>query len=719
VATGTKEGAGTSGRAGARRRWLMPAVVIVGFLLAGAWLGGLGAGLSDVQRNDSAAYLPEGSEAARVLAESARITGLESTAAILVYRRPAGVTEADRTAIILRMLRINEAASHQLAFPPIGPIVSDDGQAAEVIVRFVGSDPDDIRPAVAWLRAGVADAPGLELRVAGPAAVLTDLIGVYGSIDLTLLGVSAGVILVILIVVYRSPFLPVVVLACAGIALGLANGGAYLMAEAGLVTVSGQTQGILDVLVLGAGTDYALLLVARFREELRRTDDRYAAMRTAWRASAGPVVASGATVIVALLCLAASDLPGTRGLGPVAALGIAFALTAMVLLLPAVLVLLGRVVFWPVRPRPGPGPEQHRGVWSRVADLVTRRPRLVWAAGAVVLAILAAGLVRLDPTGIPRSEAFLVRVESLVNQDVLARHFPAAAGTPATIITRADHVDPVVAAALGVARVTKATPYVDMLAAADRRRVGLPPPGPKAVDGLAQIDVTLDVPAESVAALRAVRELRAVVHAVPGAQARVGGQAANTIDVQAAAERDRAVVIPLVLLAVSVVLVLLLRAVVAAAVMIGTVVLSYLAVLGVSAVVFRDLFGFTGTDASFPLFAFVFLVALGVDYNIFLMSRIRQEAVGQDHVTAVRTGLALTGGVITSAGVVLAATFATLAVVPLVFLAQLAFAIAFGVLLDTFVVRTLLVPALTVDIGPRIWWPGRLAPYVTDRPVPT
>jgi len=688
-------------------RWLTPAAVVVVFLLGAGWLGGLGGKLSEVQTNDAAAYLPSSAEATLALSESRHITGLEATSAVMVYTKPSGVTDEDRRLIVLAMLRIREGANQVLAGPPMGPIVSDDGAAAEVIVRFLGSDPDQLRPIVDWLRQGVADVPGMRLHVSGPAAILTDLLEVYGAIDLVLLAVTAAVILLILFVVYRSPILPLLVLAVAGIALSLTNGAAYLLGRADLVTISGQTQGILAVLVLGAATDYALLIVSRFREELRRREDRYEAMRVAWRASVWPVAASAGTVMVALACLSFSDLPSTRGLGPVAAIGIALALASMLLLLPAILSLTGRAAFWPFRPEYGSQARQARG-WVWAAGLVGRRPRAVWAVTALVLAGLAVGVVRLEANGIPRTESFLVTVDSLVGQEILSDHFPDEAGAPAVVITNAGRLDAVVAAVTAVPGVSRVRSYVDPLELFDARQADRPDPAPKQVDGRSQVSVTLRVPAESPRAAEVVRELRRVVHAIPGADARVGGQTASNIDAQATSQRDRAVVIPLVLLAVFIILVLLLRAVVAPVLLIATVVLSYLATLGVSAIVFRDVLGFAGADSSIPLFAFVFLVALGVDYNIFLMTRVREEAARLGHREGTLAGLALTGGVITSAGIVLAATFAALAVVPLVFLAQLAFAVSFGILLDTFVVRTLLVPALTVDIGRRVWWPGHL-----------
>jgi len=394
-------------------------------------------------------------------------------------------------------------------------------------------------------------------------------------------------------------------------------------------------------------------------------------------------------------------------MGPVGAIGVACALVCMLFLLPAVLVLFGRVAFWPFRPMYGSPPAEERGVWAKVAALVGRRPRVVWVVTALVLGLFAAGLFRLDASGIAQTEQFINNPDSKVAQEVLGRHFPAGAGTPAIVIARADTLPAVTAAARKVDGVAQVVPFTPA-----------PPPGatppiatplPKIVDGNVRLDVTLAVPGDSDRAHDVIRALRTAVHAVPGADAEVGGFTAINMDVQSTAQRDRDVIIPVVLLVVFVVLIMLLRSVVAPLLLIVTVILSFFATLGVSGVVFKDVLGFAGADSSYPLFAFVFLVALGVDYNIFLMTRVREEAARRGHREGTLAGLSVTGGVITSAGVVLAATFTALAVLPLVFAAEIAFAVAFGVLLDTLVVRSLLVPALTVDVGRKVWWPGRLS----------
>jgi RND superfamily putative drug exporter len=688
-----------------RLRWLLPALMVVAFLAIAGPIGSLAGKTAEVQENDNAAYLPTSAESTQVDAYTEKFVGDATLPAVVVYVRTDGgaLTEADLATITADVAAVNDNQGDKLAGAPIGPVPSEDGKAAQVIVQYAGSDPEKVRADVEWLRDRVHAHQGLTAYVTGPAGVFADLLVVFDTINGVLLLVTAAVVLVILIIVYRSPLLPLLVLISAGVALGLANGTVYLLAKAELITLSGQTQGILDVLVLGAGTDYALLVVSRFREELRRHESRFDAMRVAWRASLEPILASGGTVVLGLLCLLISDLASNRGLGPVAAVGIACALLSMLVFLPAVLVLIGRAAFWPFRPLYGSRPVEESGLWAKVAGLVGRAPRAVWLATAVILGVMAVGLVRLEAGGIPQTESFVTETDSQTGQQVLGEHFPAGVGSPAIILARQEKIEDVTNAVKGVDGVAEVVVFTGA-------QNGPPGPNqqPKVVDGLIRLDVTLTAAPDSDAANQAIRDLRAATHAVPGADAKVGGFTAINLDVQDTAKRDRTVIIPVVLAVVFVVLVLLLRAVIAPLLLIATVVLSFLATLGVSGVVFRDLFHFAGADSSFPLFAFVFLVALGIDYNIFLMTRVREEVKRRGHRAGTLLGLAVTGGVITSAGVVLAATFAALGVLPLVFLAELAFTVAFGVLLDTLVVRSLLVPALMVDAGPVVWWPSKL-----------
>jgi RND superfamily putative drug exporter len=497
------------------------------------------------------------------------------------------------------------------------------------------------------------------------------------------------VVVVILIVVYRSPVLPLIVLLSAVFALGVASWVVYQLADNGTLTLNGQSQGILFILVFGAATDYALLLVSRFREILRDTQDRYTAIKAAWRATIAPITASAGTVILGLLCLLFSDLNSNQGLGPVAAIGIAGALLSAMTFLPAALALLGRAAFWPFRPTLGSAKPEHAGMWGRIARVVGARPRAIWIVTTLVLVVGAAFLPQLKASGTAQSDLFLSEVDSTTGQEVLSRHFPGGSGSPTVVIAEEAETRAVLDA-VQVPGVSEAAPV-----------------GTR--DGLVMIQAVLDDPSDSEAALSTVERIRGAVHAVPGADAKVGGQSAIQLDTNQASEHDRTLIIPIVLVVIFLVLAVLLRALVAPLLLIATVVLSFASTMGVSALVFNHLLDFPGSDPAIPLFGFIFLVALGIDYNIFLMTRVREEALLTGTRTGTLHGLAVTGGVITSAGVVLAATFAALAVIPVLFLAQIAFIVAFGVLLDTIVVRSLLVPALTIDIGPKIWWPAKLS----------
>jgi RND superfamily putative drug exporter len=416
----------------------------------------------------------------------------------------------------------------------------------------------------------------------------------------------------------------------------------------------------------------------------------------------GPVVASGATVVLGLLCLLFSDLNSNKSLGPTSAVGIVCAMAAMLTFLPAALLVLGRRWFWPFQPRAGTPTDEYRGVWGTIARLVGRRPVAVALATTAALALAAGLAVRLDAGGIAQTEQFTTDVDSVTGQEVLVRHFPGGTGSPVTVYGpagEADRLRDLVAGTPGIADASLVTE-------------GGSPDGsggaPKVVDGLVSVRGTLEDPPDSPVAEATVDRVRTEVDEV-SPDVLVGGTTAIDVDVKDESARDSRVIIPLVLAVIFVVLALLLRSLVAPVLLVATVVLSFFATLGVCAVVFQDVFGFAGADPSFPLFAFVFLVALGIDYNIFLMTRVREEAQQAGTRSGTLRGLAVTGGVITSAGVVLAATFSALGVLPLVPLAQIGFAVAFGVLLDTLVVRSLLVPSLTYLVGPRVWWPGRLA----------
>jgi putative drug exporter of the RND superfamily len=444
------------------------------------------------------------------------------------------------------------------------------------------------------------------------------------------------------------------------------------------------------VLVFGAGTDYALLLTARYREELRRHEDRHAAMRVAIRRAGPAIVASAGTVILSLLALSLAELNSTKGLGPVLAIGVGVALLSMMTLLPALLVITGRWMFWPAKPTYGSAEPTSRGFWARTGRRIAVRPRVVWITTALILGVMALGLTGLKADGLTNAQSFRGHPDSVVGQSVIDQHFPAGAGQPVEIFGNPASGAQLAAALRSVPGITGVT-------------------SPVTVAGRSYIEATLTSAPDSQAAYSAIDRVRAAAHAVPGSDALVGGNTAINLDVQRASAHDRNLIIPIVLLVVFVILALLLRALVAPVMLIATVVLSFAATLGVSALFFDHVFNFGGADTSFPLFVFVFLVALGIDYNIFLMTRVREEAKRHGPRTGALTGLAATGGVITAAGAVLAGTFAVLGTLPVTFLTELGFAVAFGVLLDTLVVRSVLVTALNLDLGRWVWWPSRLA----------
>jgi len=686
----------------ARRRWLALGLFVLCLLVAG-FAGPYSGRLADVQTNDNAAFLPKTAESTEVNDLQRRFVDQETTPGIIVWERESGITAADRSLATQQLAEVR-AVPKVVSVTPLIP--SQDGRALQAVVQLAGTDGMELTDAANAVRDEVQGSDGLSAYLTGPAGLLADLIAAFEGIDSTLLLVTGAVVIVILLLVYRSPVLWIFPLLSVGFGYALAGGLVYLLANKDVLTLNGQSQGILTVLVFGAGTDYALLIIARFREELRRYEDKYDAMRAALRGAGPAILASGVTVILGLLCLLFSDLSSNKSLGPVAALGIAATMAAMLTLLPALLALAGRRAFWPFVPRYGSEATEAQGFWGRVARFVGRHARAVAVVVVLVLVGLSLGIGQLRVSGLSQSESFTTTQESVTGQQALERHFPAGVGSPAVIIARE-------AAADQVLSVVKQTPGVSDAAFLSAGGGGGGEPSgsgaPRVEGGLVQIDATLASAPDSRAADDTVRQLRSAVHAIPGADAKVGGFSAINLDVSDASKRDRVVIIPIVLAVILVVLAVLLRALVAPLLLIVTVVLSFAATLGVCALVFNHVFHFAGADTAFPLFAFVFLVALGIDYNIFLMTRVREETLHIGTRPGVLRGLAVTGGVITSAGVVLAATFSVLGVLPLVFLAEIGFAVAFGVLLDTIVVRSLLVPALVYEVGRPVWWPSRLA----------
>ncbi|MFF5713906.1 MMPL family transporter [Streptomyces sp. NPDC012756] len=681
-------------------RWvsrLLPLLVLVAWLVIGGGLGPYAGRLGDVATNDQSAFLPRTAESTLVLREQEAFRQEETLPALVVWTAEGGgrVPPSAQAAATRALTALKGA--HGVVGAPTPAFPSEDGEALRGIVQLRPDLGDELPATLDEIEAAVSAVQGTEAWLAGPAATQEDLRDAFAGIDGLLLVVALVTVLVILLLVYRSVLLPLLIIVGAVFALGLACAVVYVLADHDLVRVDGQVQGILSILVIGAATDYALLLAARYREELGARDgDRVPAMRAALRQSVGPVTASAATVALGLLALLLSDLTNNRALGPVGAIGIACAVLSAVTFLPAALVLLGRAAYWPARLKATADGEAHPG-WRKVASLVDRAPRKVWAVALAALLLCAAFSPALASKGVPLDEIFVNDAPSVAAQARLGEHFPGGAGNPAVVIADEAAAQEVRTAAQEVDGVDSAT----LFAAPGTAR-------PLVADRRVRIDVTLEDAADSDAAKDTVARLRATVHAVPGGDALVGGYTAQQYDTRVTAERDRALIVPVVLAIILVILVGLLRSLLLPVLLVATVGLNFLATLGVSALVFEHVFGFTGTDSAVPLYGFVFLVALGVDYNIFLMSRVREETTVHGTREGMRRGLVATGGVITSAGVVLAATFAALGVIPLAFLVQIAFIVAFGVLLDTLVVRSLLVPALVRDIGPAVWWPGSL-----------
>ncbi|WP_327000053.1 MMPL family transporter [Dactylosporangium sp. NBC_01737] len=670
------------------------------WVVIAAVMGPLALKLTDVQDNDSLGSLPAGAEASRAAARAeAAFPEPDALVAVAVYVREAGLTDADRAKVDADRAAF---AAYATGGSVAEPVPAADGKALLLSFQLAGGDDEQaaaVGPVKDRLAAQTPD--GLRTALTGSAGAEDDLTDAFSGLDVTLLLATVAAVAVLLLLTYRSPVLWLVPLLTAAVASQVAGGIVYLLAKHTGLSVDLQSQNILTILSIGVGVDYALLIVARYREELRRHEDRHEAMAIALRRSFPAICASAATVAVGLLCLLAADQPATHGLGPVGAIAVVATFTAMTTLLPAVLVLFGRWVFWPFVPRFTPGIEGQdvaadHGVWARIARLVGSRPRTVWLGTAAVLAALTFGVTNLS-VGLPGDETFTKEVGSITGQRLIERHYPGGTLAPAVVIAAAGTAAPVADAARTVDGVAT---------------VGEPQ---RSADGRwVRIEATFTTEPTGPAAQQALQRLRDAVRTVPESQALVGGDTAYEVDGDAVTSRDNLVVIPLVLAVILVVLMGLLRAVVAPLVLLASVVLSYAAALGAAGFLL-DAMGHPRLWSAVPLQTFLFIVALGVDYTIFLMTRAREEAAQLGHRQGVLHALTVTGGVITSAGVVLAATFAALTVLPMVPSVQIGVIVTAGVLIDTLLVRSLLVPALAVHIGRAAWWPGRLS-HAAPRP---
>ena len=718
------ESAPSKNRTKGRRALWIAVVSIIAWLSIGGFSGAAFSKISTVQENDNSAFLPENAEstiAGKITVKFAdQSENLLPTLLLLLgdfnpATNPEALGRVNEYANTLGAKVLPESgkplSNYFAPGAPLQAIPSADGKAVLINVQLdakVASENIDKEPVLPLLIDFIREdmeknfGAGIESHVTGPGGIFADLFGAFGSIDTKLLQTTLIVVAIILIVVYRSPILWILPLFTAGTALGLATMVVYYLAKADIIDLNGQTQGILDVLVLGAATDYALLLISRYREELHHHESRYEAMKIALRGVVEPIVASGSTVIAGLMVLLLSDLSSNRGLGPVGSIGIASAMLAALTLLPALLIVFGRWIFWPKVPKFDDEDEKLSGMWAKVGNFVDRKPRAIWVTTALVLIVFAGFSTTLKSDGLAQTDAFTTRTDSVIGLEKLGEHFPSGEGTPVEIVVDQADLAAATAAIKTVKNVANVVPVTQLDPATRQPTADL-----KIVDGKVLLYATLSVAPDSVEAKETIPVLRDAVKKV-NESILVGGQTAVGYDVDQSSRRDNRVIIPIVLVLIAIILGLLLRSIYAAALLLTTVVLSFAATLGVCALVFEHVFGFAGTDASFPLFAFVFLVALGIDYNIFLMTRVREESFKIGTRAGVIKGLTVTGGVITSAGIVLAATFGVLGVLPLVFLAELGFAVAFGVLLDTIVVRSLLVPALVREIGPKIWWPSKL-----------
>lgn len=750
-------------------RVLLPSALIV-IWLAIAGIGGPYFGkISQVASNDQATFLPESAESTKVNEQIGKFQSDNTIPTIIVFTaNGTSLSDTQTTTITAATSSLKELEGVKGDISP--PIVSDDGKAAFVIIN--ADSGLEFKKFLPLIREKLDDKNlDVQYKITGPAGFLGDLSKAFSGIDSILLIVALVIVFVILLIVYRSPLLPFIVLLNALSALTAAVFAVWHLANIGVIEINGQVQGILFILVIGAATDYSLLFVSRYREELVNHRTTWQALGATLKGSLEPILAAGGTVIVGLLCLLLSDLNSNKALGPVGAIGIALAVISALTFLPALLAPFGRKVFWPRMPhfQTAHASSQKAGVWPKIGSLVSQHPRAIWIVSALVLAACAFGIVGLRADGISQSDIVLGKSEARDGQALLNTHFPGGSGTPAQIIADSDKINeltklldehsgvssvqvvannsPSKQMPLGkeankikqeiytkvfestnakkaqlraqIEQQSAGAPIAIIGMAYDQAAANIPSVDaiaseaypfkdatPKVVDGKILLQATLTDSSESKAAQDRIAPLRQAVHEVDSG-AIVGGVAAMQFDTNQAAEHDRMIVIPIVLVVITIILMVLLRSILAPLILLMTTVLSFTATLGIAALLFDHVFHFPNSDPSVVLYGFVFLVALGIDYNIFLMTRVREESLKIGTKKGVILGLVVTGGVITSAGIVLAATFAALAVIPILFLVQLAFIVAFGVLLDTTIVRSLLVPAIIYDLGKRAWWPAK------------
>ena len=683
---------------GKKSAWV---TLLIGLVFAGLAFGPLRAATTETAPTNGLAETSETSLVAKALEN---LPGADATAAVVVYKSETKFSDSQiqwlqgsfdpaKQSLVggvnEKFLEFTNLEVMGEAFVPPAAI-SEDGKVAVVSIPLEQTDEIEIvAERVAEMRTLAAeDMPaGLEVYLTGPEGFQADLNNVFAGADFTLLLSTVIVVAVLLLITYRSPVLWLVPLIVVGVADGMAGQLGRQVATLFGMVPDGSVTGILSVLVFGAGTNYALLLIARYREELLLHEDRHVAMAAALRGAGPAIIASGSTVTLALLTLTLAELGGNRTLGLVCAAGVVIAMISALGVLPAALVVFGRGLFWPFVPRFGGVNKSLTGLWGKLGRGVSKRPAIVSIFGVLVLAGLAIGSTGIQ-VGLSSTEQFREKPEAVFGQEILAEAFPAGATTPTTVIVDSGFEKEAAAVASGVAGVAEVT-------------IG-------DTDGeIVALSVVLDATAGSEEAYQSIRDLRTELSTLESANALVGGLDAQQLDVKTAYENDQLLVIPLILILVFIVLVLLLRSLVAPLLLLTTVVASFFAAMGAAWLIFVELLGLPALDLSVFLYAFLFLVALGVDYNIFLVSRAQEEAVKHGTREGMVRALSATGGVITSAGILLAAVFAVLGVLPLIALYQIGIIVCIGVLLDTLLVRTVIVPALAFMTGDKFWWPRK------------
>jgi putative drug exporter of the RND superfamily len=735
-------------------RWLriaLPLLLVVAWFAVGGIGGPYFGRIEEVSEVDLTAFLPESAEATKVADKLGEFSDDDTLTAVMVFEADKVLSASQKVTIERAVILAAETEGVLGEVSP--PIFSDDKKAAYAVASV--QTEGELEKAVTGIRNELKEADLINVNhyVTGPAGFAADLNVAFAGIDGILLLTALAVVFVILLFVYRSVLLPFVVLLTSIFALSASILIVFTLAKLDVIQLNGQVQGILFILVIGAATDYSLLYVSRYREALYAKRLSWHATVAAYKGAFEPIIASGGTVIVGLLCLLLSDLASNKALGPVGSIGILMAVASALTFLPATLLLLGRGAFWPVVPRSSSQARQahkaklERGFWHKIGERVRLNPRPIWVVTAIILLIAAAMAPQIKADGVAQSDLISGYSEAREGQEVLGQHFSSGSGSPAQILVHQNLMDETVKIVDGTRGIdgvnvtatdvesgfaplgeSKKEIETEIRNKIEAQRASVPPMAlaqmpsaeqmvrdvypfkgalPIVKDNEVLLQATLTDDPDSEAAKATIERLRSRLYEAD-ILAQVGGTTAAQLDSNTASLRDRAIIIPAVLFAITIILMLLLRSVLAPLLLLATTVLSFAASIGVAALLFNNFLGFPGADPSVLLYSFVFLVALGIDYNIFLMTRVREESLKSGTSKGVIKGLVITGGVITSAGIVLAATFAALSVIPILFLFQLAFIVAFGVLLDTFVVRSLLVPALIKDIGATVWWPSRM-----------